>query len=606
MDLASLNEVRLEYWDVTESNYEFLRHLNSSEDVRLNRIWQLLHHAAVARFLKDEQQRPVHWIFHDLEGASQYNAEGELPTADIEGLVALMTCVGHPGLRARLGDVAFHAAAPRDRKLTIPAVKEAVLSYLEFAVGDINHRSNRETVRADALLRAVDLFLEVLSKDKALKVLVVDAVHSWVGNPHLHPTARLMVLQGLLETTKLQAELQPQQMAKWAVSAAATAERGQMHISNLLEVDAETKSKGERLLYIAWKLYRVAVQWSKKAKDEQAVMENQKRVEQMSQLYARQERQKGNHLWAADHLFQAAIELRNELGSEHPRVIALHREAREALREGRKSLQAHEMDLTPRMEEVRPQLAKSLEGKSLQGALFQLAHLQGYLTEAQLEQHTQAALGTSVVAQLFGSKELSSDDRVTAQATAGSEEQKAHWRAQLQDHARQVFVWVQVHQMRELIQETYQPTPRDIAKALEVFGLIGPEDQASVVLGIDHALRGQNLIASHLLVPHLETVLRRALDLDGDVLPTSLKADRTEDVRLLNPMLDNEVYRKRLDAYFGKDFMFEVASFFTTKPGPNVRNGLCHGFLPDQLYQDWYGCHATHLVMRAYLTLPQK
>ncbi|GBF03886.1 hypothetical protein DAERI_010058 [Deinococcus aerius] len=600
LDRVGINNVDLSYWLVDEGTHSYFTPMMEARqggDGTAAHIWELLHHAGMPILDVNERAYKLHWA--GPESLPRFTAEGTLATQDILDLVTLMPHVQHPGMRARIGDIAWHTAERKDRKYVVRAARDAVEAYLTYANHLVQHPSNFDVDIAEALTRAWDLTLSVAKSDEGLKGRVLDEALKVVRDDERHPTTRLLLLQRLPAK-----QVDAAEMASLAGEAARRAEQG-----NYPNYDTNfTPAEGFRavpLPFIAMQLHDVAARWHRRNNDSE-----QERVAQLDSIdvEARQARARaaaGDHMGAAFALMGAMRRRQQLLGSGEMEVIQLHGEAREAMKAAREGQTPQTEDITQLVERAKPGILAKLDGRSLREAIFILAHLPSFRPRDEVERLTTDALDTSVLARLFGNVELSADARVTATAGGRSDEQFAHWRVEFQNMVRQTYVHTTINPAREYIREQYRLDPQEMMDAIGGAPLVGDDDQISVVRGIHAALTDDDLVAAHLLVPRLETVFRRVLDQTEGQLPSAVKSDGTEDVRMLGPMLENPEYRDRLDEYFGPDLMFEIETFFNSKPGPNARNALCHGFAPDAFYEDWPGVIATHLLMRVYLTLPK-
>lgn len=600
LNRVNVNTVDLRSWLVDEGTHSYFTPMMEAHkrgDETAAHIWELLHHAAMPVLDVNQRVFKHHWA--GPESLPRITSEGTLSTDDLLDFVTLMPHVRHPGMRARIGDIAWHAAEGKDRKQVVKAARDAVEAYLEYANHLAQHPSSFDPDIAAALNRAWEVTLSVGKNDETLKRRVLDEALKVVRDDERHPTTRLLLLQRLPPK-----QVDAGEMARLAGEAARRAEQGDYPNHNQHFTPAPS-FRAEPLPFIATQLHDVAAKWHRQNDDSEQELAAQLKSIDVEARRARERAAAGEHMGAAFALMAAMQRRQQLLGSENPEVIQLHREARDAMEAARAGHTPQTEDITPLVKRSRPGIIAKLEGRSLREAICILADLPSFRPRDEVERMTTDALDTSVLARLFGNVELSADARVTATAGGRSDEQFAHWRVEFQNMVRQTYVHTTINPAREYIREQHCLAPKEMIDAIGGAPLMGDDDRKSVVRGIHAALTGDNLVAAHLLVPRLETVFRRVLDQMEGQLPSTVKSDGTEDVRMLGPMLENPEYRDRLDEYFGPDLMFEIQTFFNAKPGPNARNGLCHGFAPDAFYEDWPGVIATHLLMRVYLTLPK-
>lgn len=100
------------------------------------------------------------------------------------------------------------------------------------------------------------------------------------------------------------------------------------------------------------------------------------------------------------------------------------------------------------------------------------------------------------------------------------------------------------------------------------------------VSGLLHFLRGDMISALHTLVPQLENSLRYVLRMHGHDV-TKLNEDMTQQDLSLSALLDR--FRSELDEVFGAAMVMDIDNVFNYSGGPNLRNRVAHGLVPDGL-----------------------
>ena len=113
-----------------------------------------------------------------------------------------------------------------------------------------------------------------------------------------------------------------------------------------------------------------------------------------------------------------------------------------------------------------------------------------------------------------------------------------------------------------------------------------PAGRESIFLrGLFAGLRGDFLVAAHLLVPQVENSIRELLyNYAGERRTSKLKDDLTQPERDLNELL----YRDDVKRIMGEDLLFDLQSLLVAPGfGANLRNQLAHGLMDvDQFYAD--------------------
>ena len=119
---------------------------------------------------------------------------------------------------------------------------------------------------------------------------------------------------------------------------------------------------------------------------------------------------------------------------------------------------------------------------------------------------------------------------------------------------------------------------------------VPPESLHMISGGIWSFLHGDQHAAAIRLIPYFEAIIREIV-VKGGGIDTRWLESKTEEVSSLTWLLRN--YRPHLEQTLTPEFVFAIEIMFVSDFGPNLRHGMCHGFMPDSAYySDWtiYGC----------------
>ncbi|MBX3112615.1 MAG: DUF4209 domain-containing protein [Fimbriimonadaceae bacterium] len=92
--------------------------------------------------------------------------------------------------------------------------------------------------------------------------------------------------------------------------------------------------------------------------------------------------------------------------------------------------------------------------------------------------------------------------------------------------------------------------------------------------GLQAAIEGDYIVATHLLIPQLENSFRHVLNQHG-VLTTFLRQDGTQDEFPLNKVVETEAFSQ----VFGEDLAFDLRWMLAKRAGANLRNNVSHGLV---------------------------
>ncbi len=126
--------------------------------------------------------------------------------------------------------------------------------------------------------------------------------------------------------------------------------------------------------------------------------------------------------------------------------------------------------------------------------------------------------------------------------------------------------------------------------------VFAPSKQKIIESGIQSYLEGNYLVAIHLLIPQIEDAIRNIVELTGGSV---LKPSRGGGLQLKT--LDELLRDDRISGIFGEDAALYFRVLLTDERGWNLRNGVCHGIVPF----DIFGPSAADRVIHELLCLAQ-
>lgn len=189
---------------------------------------------------------------------------------------------------------------------------------------------------------------------------------------------------------------------------------------------------------------------------------------------------------------------------------------------------------------------------------------------------------------LIGRQVLDRQGRVVAEEKGDSLEPHMHQHAAMR---RQAIAIGTINPARRQIACEHAATATDWIDVLRASPLLDPSRLECWVKGFDSGLRGDFLVATHLLVPQLEHALRRVLEMRG-VSTTAMDDEGIQRGNAMRTILEHPELAEAL----GEDMVFDLLGLLVRSAGSNIRNLLAHGMLTDaQLHGPetaylWYAC----------------
>jgi hypothetical protein len=129
---------------------------------------------------------------------------------------------------------------------------------------------------------------------------------------------------------------------------------------------------------------------------------------------------------------------------------------------------------------------------------------------------------------------------------------------------------------------------------------VTPRHEWIIAMGLNAGFWGDFLTAAHLLMPQLESSVRRILHGLG-IITSGFDNDGIQDEYNLNKLLRLPEYIEPLEKILGKDFVFDLRGLLIERFGSNLRNEMAHRLLDYGSFYSVPGCYVWWLILRFYL-----
>lgn len=135
-------------------------------------------------------------------------------------------------------------------------------------------------------------------------------------------------------------------------------------------------------------------------------------------------------------------------------------------------------------------------------------------------------------------------------------------------------------------------SPEKIADYLYQSPVFEDDKRTIINAGISAYLENDHLVAIHLLVPQIESAIRKLVDVAGGSV---LKPARSGGFHLKT--LDELLRDTRIIDIFGEDMALYLRILLTDQRGWNVRNDVCHGISPAPSFQATISDRLIHVLL---------
>lgn len=486
----------------------------------------------------------------------------------------LAPSLSHPGLRARLADIAW----TNDRKLGRPAA-EAIEAYCECAERLIDGRS---VPSFNALGLASSEALQYV--ERALLLGYVTR-----GRKRAQPTRSIDALKLVYDFTRDRNEI------GIFIRAAGLGLEFSLLEPVVVAADAEmiadrTEPGGHALAA------RAALDLAAQLHEQAGDADSRRRCQLKAVEHVLRMRNQVSGPGAEAHWVQKALfALRHVKGTE-----ARRRELRRELRDLQEdSLGQLGQVLVPLdVGDERDRVLCSFDAMDLPTALRELACLSRSRPIEELRRDALKSRETFPLSTMMGSRHLDADGKSAAQVAAApavAEPDDEWFKATINKHEgirRRIIVMGRFEPARLSIAGRFAIGECHLLPIVQHSPFVREEQAGLMSLGFTRLLQGDYRSAVHLLVPQLEPSLRYVLRLAGHD-PTIEFDNMTEEDVGLTALLGR--FRPQLEKCIPADVMLELELLFHNRPGSALRHALAHGLLGTG------GCFSTDAIYACWL-----
>jgi len=243
---------------------------------------------------------------------------------------------------------------------------------------------------------------------------------------------------------------------------------------------------------------------------------------------------------------------------------------------------------------------KAVRGKPTLEALLALANIYRGAQVEKIREFSQEMMTQHPLQALFAATHMSSDGRVIAKrpgADFGSAdaEESALWAETVKHYVMELGIVVQgdIWPALEIVRLEHRIRERDFVAMAKQSPFIPAGREQLVGKALYAGFDNDFVTALHLLVPQLEHLVRCHLK-QADVQTTNLDQNGIENENGLSALMENDAVK----AIFGEDIAFEIKALFCDPFGPNLRNELAHGLIGVDQAQSTYSIYAWWLMLK--------
>lgn len=242
----------------------------------------------------------------------------------------------------------------------------------------------------------------------------------------------------------------------------------------------------------------------------------------------------------------------------------------------------------------------AVRGTTFREAVLSLCKMASSPSLDKLREQVQEEARVAILGSLFTSDVVNSRGRVVAKAPPlpGDESDpddaglrfRMYRKAQL---VRSLTVQAMLNPARQEIAATHNPSRQDVVGLIQHSPWIPPGHVESFARALVAGFHGDMLVATHLVPPQFEAMVRHVVEMAGGSTST-FDPQGLQPEKSLNALLETDQARKA----FSEAGLFELKDLLVDQLGTNLRNEVAHGLLDDGGMFGTDALHAWWLLLR--------
>jgi len=283
---------------------------------------------------------------------------------------------------------------------------------------------------------------------------------------------------------------------------------------------------------------------------------------------------KRSYLAASSHI-KYAIEAMRRIGNLPDRIKELHEQLLKYQSESIDEMQ--QMSFSPDTSELERKAKEYIKGRTFPEVLFALVLMGGPHKRDTIEDQIKNLAKQAPLQFLIAEQILAPNGKVIAHRPGGLENDQAVLEAQTYkylSHNQKIHIDCTIESARIQINEEHGISVRDIMHLISDSPFVPPGRKWIFARGIHAGLKGDFLMAAHLLVPQVENSVRYVLSQAG-VITSGIDSEMIQEDYDLNRTLR----MKEAEGVFGEDLIFDLRGLLVERFGSNLRNRIAHGLM---------------------------
>ena len=279
-------------------------------------------------------------------------------------------------------------------------------------------------------------------------------------------------------------------------------------------------------------------------------------------------------LEASSHI-KYAIEAMRRIGKMQKRIKELHELLVEYQKKSVDEMQSFTADYET---SAFAQKARDyVKGREFTEVLFALALMGDSPKRSRLEAELKEVGKHAPLYLLIKEQIVTQEGKVIAHRPGALENEQAVLEAETYKHltlSQRIHIDSTIEPARIQINEDNSISVRDILNLISNSPFVPLGREWIFARGLHAGLRGDFLMAAHLLIPQIENSVRYVLS-QTDIITSSLDEEMIQEEYNINRTLK----MKETEEIFGEDLVFDMRGLMVEKYGSNLRNRLAHGLM---------------------------
>lgn len=283
----------------------------------------------------------------------------------------------------------------------------------------------------------------------------------------------------------------------------------------------------------------------------------------------------------AEHL-RSAVEAARRARFDRAIIKGLLQQLMDAQKSAARQMKTLTIDLGS-FQSFEPAVLEFIKSSSFREAVGKLIAVHPFVDLGVLRESVKKSIVENHFSHIFRTVQMNQDGRPTVVRSpfVGATEKTANAEFERELFSSALFDWefrarLYIEPSRRYIDQEFNPGISDLLFLTRNNPFVTPGHEAIIIWGVLAGFQGDWMVASALLIPQVEQMMRRALETNG-VDASTFDRDGTQPAKMFGGIFA----LPETEQFFGESLCFELKGHLIEKTGYDLRNRIAHGLATD-------------------------